>query len=150
MNAENLFYSAKVELREIEDATIAVRRFGNGPHIVFIHGYPVNGYTWRKLLPALSKDFTCIVLDLPGLGASQWTEHTDFTFTAQTKRIALLLDLLNINRCSLIAQDTGATLARMLILKKPEKVKSLILFNTEIPGHRPPFIPLYQKLAKLP
>jgi haloalkane dehalogenase len=150
MTAEQLYNAIPLELHKVKDAAIAVRRMGSGPNLIFIHGYPVNGYTWRKLLPRLSKHFTCIILDLPGLGDSQWNKNTDFTFTAQTARIAALLDMLRIHHFSLIAQNTGATLARMLALKRPKAVEKMVLFNTEIPGHRPPFIPLYQQLAKLP
>ena len=38
----------------------------------------------------------------------------------------------------------------MLALANPEQVKGLIAFNTEIPNHRPPWIPTYQFLAALP
>lgn len=150
MSPEKLYHTAPVQLHTVKDAGIALRRFGNGPALLFIHGYPVHGYTWRKLLPALSKHYTCLVIDLPGLGSSEWSYTTDFTFTAQANRIVLLMDALGVERFSIIAQNTGATLARMVALQTGERVSRLVLFNTEIPGHRPPYIPLYQKLAKLP
>lgn len=148
MTPEAFYHSASIELHQINDASIAVRTFGDGPAVLFIHGYPVNGYTWRMLLPELSKHFRCIVIDLPGLGDSRWTNATDFTFTAQANRLVALLDALQ--QFSIVAHDTGATIARMVALAKPEAVSKLVLFNTEIPGHRPPYIPTYQKLAKLP
>src|SRR6187399_3328310 len=111
---EQFYHAAPIELHQVEDAGIAIRSFGSGPVVVFIHGYPVNGYTWRKLLPVLSQQCTCITIDLPGLGDSKWTSKTDFTFTAQAKRIGLLLDGLGISRFSLVAHNTGATIARMV------------------------------------
>lgn len=145
------FYAA-AELRrfEIEDATIAVRRFGRGPDLVAIHGFPVHGYTWRALLPALAERHTCHVIDLPGLGDSGWSAATDFRFTAQARRLTGLLAKLGVERCALLAHDTGGTVARLLALREPQRVAKLALVNTEIPGHRPPWIPLYQRLAALP
>jgi pimeloyl-ACP methyl ester carboxylesterase len=44
---ESFYATAAVERHELGDATLAVRRFGNGPALVLIHGFPVHGYTWR-------------------------------------------------------------------------------------------------------
>ncbi len=150
MNPEAFYASATVERHEIDDATIAVRRFGSGPALVLIHGFPVHGYTWRALLPELAARHTCIVLDLPGLGDSAWSADTDFTFTGQARRLSPLLRKLGIERFSLLAHDTGATVARLLALAEPSRIAKLAIINTEIPGHRPPWIPLYQKLTRVP
>jgi haloalkane dehalogenase len=50
----------------------------------------------------------------------------------------------------LLGNDTGGWIARELALLAPEGVTRLALTNTEIPGHRPPWIPLYQRVAALP
>ena len=149
-SAEAFFAAAESRKIEIEDATLAVRVFGRGPAVAFIHGYPVHGYTWRKLLPALAEAFTCYVPDLPGLGDSGWSPRTDFTFTAQARRLRALFESLGLESYSLVAHDTGATLARLVALGHPERVGKLAMLNTEIPGHRPPWIPLYVHLAGLP
>ena len=150
MTPEAVYATAELRRHEVEDATLAVRRFGNGPALVLIHGFPVHGYTWRALLPSLAERRTCFVLDLPGLGDSEWTDTTDFQFTAQARRVALLLPKLGIDRCALLAHDTGATVARLVTLAEPARVAKLAIINTEIPGHRPPWIPLYGHLTQLP
>lgn len=144
------YAAATINHHEVEDAAIAVRVFGQGPPLVLVHGYPVHGYTWRKVLPALAGEFACYVVDLPGLGDSRWSPDTDFSFTAQARRLGLLPDLLKLSRYSLMAQDTGATVARMVAAAHPDRVDKLVLVNTEMPGHRPPWIPLYRHLATLP
>lgn len=135
---------------DIDDATFAVRRFGTGPNLVLIHGFPTHGYTWRKLLPELSRHFSCYVIDMPGLGDSDWRPDTDFSFTAQAHRLGRLCAALQLHKFSMIAHDTGATVARLVTLNAPLHVVKLVLINTEIPNHRPPWIPTYQRLAKLP
>lgn len=147
---EELYAEAEFTRYTIDDASPAVRVFGEGPALVFIHGFPTHGYTWRNLLPELSRDFTCYVIDLPGLGDSDWTEQTDFSFTAQARRLTKLFTQLGLQRYSLIAHDTGATIARLVAHADPGKVEHLVAFNTEIPNHRPPWIPTYQRLAALP
>ena len=102
------------------------------------------------MLPRLAEKFTCYVVDMPGFGDSEWTEKTDFTFTAQAKRLGQLLGILAIKECSILAHDTGATISRLVAEAESQIVKKLVIINTEMPGHRPPWIPLYMHLAKLP
>ena len=145
------FYkNAKVKLYKIDEASIAVRVYGGGPVLILVHGFLVHGYTWRKMLPKLAEKFTCYVVDMPGFGDSEWTSKTDFTFTGQARRLAQLLEILAIKECSIIAQDTGATISRLVAAAEPQKIKKLVIINTEMPHHRPPWIPLFMKLARLP
>jgi len=41
---------------------------GTGEPLLLIHGFGQNWYMWNRLLPELSKHFTVIAPDLPGLG----------------------------------------------------------------------------------
>ncbi len=43
---------------------------GTGEPLLLIHGFGQNWYMWNRLLPELSKHFTVIAPDLPGLGES--------------------------------------------------------------------------------
>lgn len=147
---EALYAEVQSEAHTVMDATFAVRKFGSGPPLVFVHGFPTHGYTWRKLLPSLSTRYSCYVIDLPGLGDSGWTSETDFSFTAQAARLAQLCAQLGLTKYGLIAHDTGATIARLVAAQNPAAVSHLVCFNTEIPRHRPPWISTYQLLAKLP
>ena len=148
---EAWYRSVEPEIIQVEDAGIAVRRFGDsGRPLVFIHGFPVHGFTWRALLPELASQRQCIVLDLPGLGDSRWHPHTDFSFRGQARRLSILLEELQLNQVTLVAHDTGATIGRLVALQKPELIEHLIMINTEIPGHRPPYIRLHQLASLLP
>ncbi|MEO1449178.1 MAG: alpha/beta hydrolase [Bacteroidota bacterium] len=151
MNAHQFYYEAEPQHIQLADASIAVRTYGSGPPLALIHGFFVYGYTWRHVLPELANHFTCYVVDLPGFGESVYTRQTDFTFTAQARRLTRLFGILGISEgLHLMAHDTGASIARMAALDKHTQVNKLVLINTEIPNHRPPFIPMYQVLARLP
>lgn len=141
---------AAPKLVPVGDASIAVRCFGTGPEVLLVHGFPLHGYTWRYLLPALAMRHRCWAVDLPGFGDAQWSGATDFGFSAHAGRLARLLAELNLDRVSVVAQDTGATIARLLALAEPGRVTHLALINTEIPGHRPPWIREFQLSTYLP
>jgi haloalkane dehalogenase len=144
------YFDAPVERLDTGTARLACRRYGSGPPLLLVHGFPLSGFTWRKILPELSKRHTCYVPDLPGLGESEWTDETDFSFPGQGRTLKALVDRLGLERYSVLAQDTGGTFARYLALGDGARVEKLMLINTEVPHHRPPWIPLYQFLMQLP
>jgi pimeloyl-ACP methyl ester carboxylesterase len=150
INHKAFYDSLKVEYYNIDDATLSVRKVGKGPALVFIHGYMVNGYTWRYLIPNLSKTHTCYIVESAGFGDTKWSKKTDFSFTAHKNRYIQLFKKIKISKYSLIAHDTGGSIARMIAISEKESVENLILFDTEIPNHRPPFLRLFSTLSYFP
>jgi haloalkane dehalogenase len=149
--ATTRFYlDASAQKVDTGTARLPCRRFGSGPALLLVHGFPLSGFTWRKVLPELAKRHTCYVPDLPGMGESEWTAATDFSFPGQGRTLKALVDRLGLERYSVLAQDTGGTFARCLALVDGARIDKLALINTEIPHHRPPWIPLYQLLMRVP
>src|SRR5436190_3452994 len=60
--------------------TIRYRERGTGEPIVFVHGLLVNGDLWRKVVPALAKDYRCITPDWP-LGSHEPPMNADADLT---------------------------------------------------------------------
>lgn len=135
---------------DVGRARVCYRRAGAGPALVFVHGFPLSGLTWRKIVPELSKRFTCYAFDLIGLGGSTSPDAVDFSSEGQAQVLQRALAAQGVSSYALVGNDTGGWVARELAVLDPARVTHLILTNTEIPGHRPPWIPLYQSLARLP
>jgi haloalkane dehalogenase len=129
---------------------LALRRIGKGPPLIMIPGFPFHSLTYRRLVPLLAQEFTCCCVDLPGTGQSRWDDSTDFSFPAHGRRLKHMADELGLQRYAVLGHDTGGFLARHLALLDPERAGKLIIINTEMPNHRPPWIPLYQKFMALP
>lgn len=144
------YQSLAVQQIQINEVSFALRQSGQGADLIFIHGFPTHGYTWRKIIPKLSAQFRCHILDLPGLGDSIWSTKANLNIAVQAKNIIQLLVQLDVKKCSVIAHDSGATIARLMAIQCPGVVKNLVLINTEIPNHRPPFIELYQFASRIP
>src|SRR2546430_1308157 len=60
----------KSEIKNVNGINIHYVIGGAGAPILLIHGFGQNWYMWNRLLPELSKHFTVIAPDLPGLGES--------------------------------------------------------------------------------
>ncbi|MEX0681968.1 MAG: alpha/beta hydrolase [Dehalococcoidia bacterium] len=141
---------ATKRLVEIGDATVCYRKTGSGPALVLLHGFPLSGLTWRNVVPPLAPRFTCYAFDLVGLGDSTSTEPADFSSPGQARLFQQALAAEGVTSYDLMGNNTGGWIARELALLDRERVTHLALTNTEIPGHRPPWIPLYQFLVRLP
>lgn len=149
-NSTDWFLAQPLHRVDFENARIAYRRIGSGPALLMLHGYPVSGLTYRHLIPYLRTKFTCYIVDIPGFGESEWTEGMDFHFEAQAQRLKKFINAVGLKRYSVLAHDTGATLARLLALVDARRLEAMVLLNTEIPGHRTPWIPLYTALFRIP
>jgi pimeloyl-ACP methyl ester carboxylesterase len=144
-------WSKPPELADVGSARIAWRSVGRGEPLLLIHGWPLSSSSFGRILPRLAERFTCWLPDTPGLGETEWHEGTDFRFAAQAETLRrFVVDSLGLASYSILASDTGGTIARQLALVDPRRVSRLVLLNTEIPGHRPPFIPLFQRTLGLP
>jgi haloalkane dehalogenase len=134
----------------VGQASVHWRKDGNGPPIVFLHGFPLSGRTWDGVVTRLRDRFTCYAPDLIGLGQSRSTAGEDYSSPGQARAFQALLSALGVTSYALVGNDTGGWIARELALIDRERVSRLVLTNTEIPLHRPPWIPLYQVLAHVP
>ena len=144
------YLGAPVRHADLGHAQLSYRCFGEGPALLLVHGFPLSGFTWRKLVPELAKRYRCYVPDLPGMGDSVWTDGTDFSFFGQGRTLKSFVDRLELTRYHVLGQDTGGTFARCLALVGDARIEKLAILNSEIPGQRPPWIPLLQKAVDVP
>jgi pimeloyl-ACP methyl ester carboxylesterase len=117
---------------------------------VFLHGFPLSGETWDGVIARLRDRFTCYTLDLIGLGRSHSASDADYSSPGQARAIQAALRQVGVGSYALVGNDTGGWIARELALLDAPRVSRLVLTNTEIPNHRPPWIPTYQALAHVP
>jgi len=131
-------------------AAVHWRKQGSGPALVLLHGFPLSGTTWDAMLLHLRDRFTCYAPDLIGLGGSSSAQGEDYASPGQARAMQGLLSALGVGPYALVGNDTGGWIARELALIDAARVSRLVLTNTEIPHHRPPWIPMYQALARVP
>ncbi|MCH9710294.1 MAG: alpha/beta hydrolase [Actinomycetia bacterium] len=143
-------FERQPQYQDVGDAEMAYWRVGSGPALVFVHGWPLSSATWAKLVPILAEHFTCVVIDQAGAGQTRTSPDTDYNFRGQARRLNAFLDALGDPTVHVLAQNTGATIARAAALQAGSRIASLVLTNTEIPGHRPPYIEMFQTVTKLP
>ena len=147
MNISQDLIGAPIQYMNLGHCELAYRVVGTGPALLLVHGYTLSGLTFRHITPSLAEHFTCYLPDLPGAGETRWSEQTEFRFAAQAETMRRFVDSLGITSYSILAHDTGGTITRQLTLIDKLRVTAMALIGTEIPGHRPPWIQIFQKVA---
>ena len=130
--AADLFRREPDRFLDVGAGEVAYRRVGSGPDVLFVHGWPVSGATFRTLLPHLAEHVTCHVIDLPGAGSSRFTADTTITVDTHIQSVRRVLDLLELNDVAVVGHDSGGLIARHAVAGDT-RLRAMGLINTEQP-----------------
>ncbi len=112
---------------------VAVRTVGSGPDVLFVHGWPVHGATFRLLLPHLVEHVTCHVVDLPGAGSSRYDTNTDLSIANHVTSVRRSVELLELDSVAVVGHDSGGMIARHAMTGN-DRLRAMGLINTEPSG----------------
>lgn len=106
----------------------ALRYFqaGDGPPLVLIHGVGLQADAWLAMVPALSRKFRVVCVDMPGHGASPWQNTT--TLGEYSARLTQFLAELPIP-VFIAGHSMGALLALELAAQHPRKIAGVGALN---------------------
>ena len=116
----------KVQVNGIE---LYYEMHGNGPAVVFAHGAGGNHLSWWQQVPVFASRYRCITFDHRGFGQSPDVPNGPAS-QAFVEDLKDLLDHLQIERASLVAQSMGGRTCLGFALAYPERVPALVMADT--------------------
>jgi haloacetate dehalogenase len=118
---------------EGDGASIFVRRFGSGPPVLLLHGFPQTHLMWRAVAPLLAGRFTVICADLRGYGRSSCPpsrpDHAPYAKRAMANDMVAVMETLGHPRFSIAGHDRGGRVAYRLALDHPRRVERLAVLD---------------------
>lgn len=104
--------------------TLSTHQRGEGPAVVFCHGFPDLAYGWRHQLPAIADaGFHAIAPDQRGYGGSSAPVEVEaYGLGELTGDLVGLLDALDIERAWFVGHDWGGFVAWAMPVLHPERV----------------------------
>jgi pimeloyl-ACP methyl ester carboxylesterase len=117
---------------------VAYVAHGQGRAVLFLHGFPLNGFQWRGAIARLSPYARCIAPDFLGMGHSRVDAGQDLGPDSQVSMLASLLNTWGIAQVDLIANDSGGAVAQLFAVRHPTRVRSLLLTNCDTGKECPP------------
>lgn len=128
--AADLFRQAPERFLDTGRGEVAYRRVGQGPDVLFVHGWPVSSATFRCLLPHLVDHVTCHLVDLPGAGQSRFADDTPLSIANHVHAVRHVVDELGLDHVAVVGHDSGGMIARHALAGDP-RVRAFGLIDTE-------------------
>jgi len=100
---------------------------GTGKPVAVIPGLFGASFTFRKVVPLLAaQGFRPIVIEPLGTGFSSRPLKADYSLSAQSHRIAAVLDSLSSGPVLVLAHSLGAAIAFRLAIERPDLVRGIV------------------------
>jgi pimeloyl-ACP methyl ester carboxylesterase len=111
--------------------SLHVTEQGEGPVVLFCHGFPDTAYTWRRQMNAVAAaGYRSIAPDMRGYGRSSApVEVMAYTPLQTAADLVGLLDALKIPSAVIVGHDWGATHAWNAAMMRPDRFKAVFCLS---------------------
>nr|DAD33258.1 TPA_asm: hypothetical protein HUJ06_012109 [Nelumbo nucifera] len=112
---------------------------GEGPVVLFIHGFPELWYSWRHQIVALAaRGYRAVAPDLRGYGDTDAPPSiTSYSVFHIVGDLIALLNILGQDQVFVVGHDWGAIIAWYLCLFRPDRVKALVNLSVSFMPRNP-------------
>lgn len=114
---------------DIDGKRLRVARLGDGPPLLFLHGYPDTLQIWSNLAPLVADHHHVVAFDWPGMGESEaWSGGA--TPYDLARRLVRLLDHWHFERATIAGHDMGGQAALAVAALAPDRVERVVIMNS--------------------
>ncbi len=126
---------AEAQRLTVNGVSLAVDVRGEGPAVLFIHGYPMDRSIWAQTMAALD-GFRRIAPDLRGMGQS---DAPDLGYSVETyaRDLVALLDALGVDEVVLCGLSLGGYIAFEFLRRWRSRVRAVVLMDTRAEADTP-------------
>ena len=114
---------------EIENVQWHVQIIGAGPAVLLLHGTGASTHSLADLAIALSNNFTCLLVDLPGHAFSSPLEEREHLLPAMARAVNELCHKLDIAPSFIIGHSAGGAVAIRMCLDTDASPKAVLSIN---------------------
>jgi haloacetate dehalogenase len=108
------------------DTRIFLRKGGDGPPLLLLHGYPQTHVMWHRVAPDLARRFTIVCPDLRGYGDSGkppgGSEHAGYSKRVMAQDMVTVMAKLGFERFAVAGHDRGGRVTHRMCLDHPQRV----------------------------
>jgi pimeloyl-ACP methyl ester carboxylesterase len=128
----------------IDGQRVHVGVAGEGPALLLLHGFMASFYSFRRIVPELSRHFRVISIDLNGFGLTERPASPEaYRISDQADLVARVLAEIDAGPATVLGHSYGAAVASVTALRHPEAVRGLVLVS---PASRFNKLPWYLRI----
>ncbi len=120
---------------------------GERPAVIFSHGFLMDRTMFAAQVDALAPEFRVISWDERGFGETEF-DWQPFTYWDSARDCLGLLDHLDIDQAVLGGMSQGGFLSLRAALLAPERVRALVLIDTQAGVEDPERLPQYRQMRE--
>ena len=128
-----MFEGFERERIQTSETELELVRWGEGPPVLLLHGYPQTHAMWHLLAPRLAEDFTVVAADLRGYGDSSKPfgeeDHSTYSKRAMAGDQAAVMESLGFDSFAVVGHDRGGRVAHRMALDFPDRVTKLAVLD---------------------
>ena len=119
---------------DLDDIRLHYVDAGDGPLMLFVHGFPEFWHAWQEQLEEFSRDHHAVAPDLRGHNLSgKPTDAKAYRPKHLVADLRRLIDHLGGRPCIVVAHDWGGAAAWNLAAAHPEYIEKLVIINSPHP-----------------
>ena len=108
---------------------------GQGPLLMFVHGFPEFWYAWKGQLAEFGRDHFVVAPDMRGYNLSSKPAGLEsYAVPRLVEDLVALADHLGYRRFTLVAHDWGGAIAWATALLHPDRLERLVIVNAPHPA----------------
>ena len=137
---------------DVNGKNMHIMEKGKGKPIVFVHGNPMWGYLYKKVLDQIDSDEArLIVPDLIGFGFSDKIKISEHSLEAHTEWMASFFKTIKEKSVGLVIHDWGGMIGVAGAMRAGKKIDGLVIMNTSVTAPKDGFTPTwFHGLSQLP
>lgn len=135
-SAEDESITDRVEHHSIENGGVKIHyvSLGEGPLVVFVHGFPDYWYTWRRQMEGLAEQYRCVAIDTRGYNKSDQPEEQEaYDMDLLVSDVEAVIRDAGEEKATVVGHDWGGAIAWQFAMTKPEMCERLIVCNLPHP-----------------
>ena len=118
---------------DVNGKNMHVMEKGKGKPIVLVHGNPMWGYLYKKVLDQINSDEArLIVPDLIGFGFSDKIKISEHSLEAHTEWMASFFKTIKEESIGLVIHDWGGMIGVAGAIRAGKKIDGLVIMNTSV------------------
>jgi epoxide hydrolase 4 len=108
---------------------------GDGPLVLFLHGFPESWYSWRHQIAALAPRFRVVAPDLRGYGDSDKPPGVAaYALPELVADVQGLIEAFGERQAVIVGHDWGGAIAWTFAMERPEWTRRLVVMNCPHPA----------------
>jgi len=114
---------------------------GEGPLVLFLHGFPESWYSWRHQMPVVAAaDYRAVALDMRGYGQSSKPEAiASYSISHLVGDVIGTVTALGYDQAVIVGHDWGGPVAWYSVLMRPHVVRAVAVLS--VPFNPPTSLP---------